>query len=126
MGQIGPDITFDELKKQHLDALKLLDITTTRAEKAEALETWCPNCGEDVALDEDLCCASCGNEAVVDIDRVQHEHGLRENAEADLAKARAVIERAINLMCKEKCSRNCCSYKARALLTPAPATEGGE
>ena len=29
MGQIGPDITFDELKKMYLDSLELLDKVTT-------------------------------------------------------------------------------------------------
>lgn len=60
----------------------------------------CPVCGFD------LVCAECAE------------------MKQQLADERAVIEQAIALMCEDRCSHNCCSYKARALLVSA--TEGGE
>ncbi|OEU66282.1 MAG: hypothetical protein BA863_10315 [Desulfovibrio sp. S3730MH75] len=39
MGQIGPDITFDELKKQYLEAIRFLAEATTEKEILKSKNT---------------------------------------------------------------------------------------
>lgn len=43
----------------------------------DKLDTWCPECGPDVKLDEDLCCAGCGATATGD-GVIMAVHALRQ------------------------------------------------
>ena len=71
---------------RHVNRLlvKNADLAESRAEA----ETWCENCGEDVPLDEDLCCRSCGAEAMVEIERVRALTAERDALAAKLERIR--------------------------------------
>jgi len=83
-GYVDGCVSGSEYKRVHEGQRKAL-------EKVERLETWCPNCGGSVSLDEDLCCTGCGNEATVDLGRVRFEHERAETAEAKIEKVRNYV-----------------------------------
>lgn len=54
-------------KRIHDGTVATADLRASAAAKAESfLGSWCPQCGPDVGVDEDGCCATCGATAVGD------------------------------------------------------------
>jgi len=65
-------------------------------ERLEMPETWCPEHGGNVKLDEDLCCAGCGNAAMIDRDRVEYEHSRLDERSKWIDELRKEVERLEN------------------------------
>jgi hypothetical protein len=55
---------------------------------SDDLETWCPQCGADVDIDEDGCCQSCGADAIGEGASDAHS-ARRQLAQAVADKTRA-------------------------------------